>query len=533
MTRPSKQFESLFSRVSSPQFLASTDNGPSLRGPSFWSPDSSPIFDFSSTTTTTTTTAPLYTQGLPCHDFLSVHPTVVSPDFLEVPSGPCWSPVSSPSSRQSPLLPAVRRQPYSQLVADAQVLYHNPTMFDPAVTPTEQHLPRGSRWHQWLEAEARRRLVTVCFIVDVHTSIYQQQRRAQDYSGSGANPTIPLTWRSAALWEASSAVEWVGLLAADPEAGNPTFIPPPSAALTPEDISGRPAFDRAAILAHELLRLPRRPSDAAHLYTFLGDGTPDFDMDLDPSGSGLTLLSPRFPLTTTPAHPSPAEEQFCRLFAGAGTGAGAGWDTRANVYLALHHTPLHDLLAVSGDTWIFSQKVLTSALFAGHQQRTKAWAGQQHAVSATVYAARAILGFLGGPENGSNNAGNDGGRGEAATCLPDITDYWGLYVCALVCWAFGHAARRCTGPRGRNGSRDMRTDVDGDAEALAWLQLVARARWPGEAGPVIDQREESPGVIRLVRRKLERDCVGGRNRLYVDAVGVLKKLEEEDNRKWF
>jgi hypothetical protein len=407
-------------------------------------------------------------------------------------------------------------------------------MFDPAVNPAEQHLSRGSRWHAWLDAEARRRLVTACFIVDVHTSSYQEQRRALDYSGAGANLTIPLTERSAALWEASSAVEWTGLLAADPEAGNPTFIPPPSAALTPEDLSGRPAFDRAAILAHELLRLPRRPSDAADLYTFLGDDTPDFHMDLDPSGSALTLLSPAFPPTTTPALPSPAEERFCRLFAGAGTGAGAAWDPRANVYLALHHTPLHDLLAVSGDTWLFSQKVLPPALFAGHQQRLKAWAGQQHAVSATVYAARAILGFLGGPENGSNNANsNDGGRGEATTCLPDISDYWGLSVCALVCWAFGHAARRCTGARGRNGSGAMGTNVDGDAEALAWLQLLARARWPGEAGPVVDQRDESPGVVKLVRRKLERDCAGGKSRLYVDAVGVLKKLEEEDNRKWF
>jgi hypothetical protein len=32
--------------------------------------------------------------------------------------------------------------------------------------------------------------------------------------------------------------------------------------------------------------------------------------------------------------------------------------------------------------------------------------------------------------------------------------------------------------------------------------------------------------VGLVRRKLESDCVGGRSRLYVDAVGVLRKLEE-------
>ena len=34
-------------------------------------------------------------------------------------------------------------------------------------------------------------------------------------------------------------------------------------------------------------------------------------------------------------------------------------------------------------------------------------------------------------------------------------------------------------------------------------------------------------MVGLVRRRLEWDCVGGRSRLYVDAVGVLKKLEED------
>lgn len=66
---------------------------------------------------------------------------------------------------------------------------------------------------------------------------------------------------------------------------------------------------------------------------------------------------------------------------------------------------------------------------------------------------------------------------------------------------------------------------------LTWLRGVAsmgteevvRARGRREAG----------GVVGLVRRRLESDCVGGRSRLYVDAVGVLKKLEEGVNWNWF
>lgn len=557
VTRPSKQFESLYSRVSSPQFLASTDNGHHSRKPSIWSPASSPMFDFANNTTTTT--SPFHSQETPCSDNLlgihnRNHSTAFPSNFFELPSGRCWPSLLSPSLRQSsqPPLPATEQQQYSPLVADAQVLYNSPAMFDPALVPPEQHLPRGNRWQEWLDAEARRRLLTACFIVDAHTSIYQQQRRAQEYTLSGpgvATPPIPLTARSAALWEASSAVEWAGLLAADPEAGSPIFTPMSSVTLTLDDIANRPEFDRAAMLALELLRLQRRPSVSADLPAFLGADMSDFDMDLDPltigpavsdnslSGSNgvsvPTVTGPAFPPVTTPSPRPPAEEQLSRVFAGPGAASGP----RANVYLALHHTPLHDLLAVSGESWLFSQKVLEKSSFTGNKRRTKAWAGQHHAVSATIYAARAILGFLAAPRhnNSNNHVNNLGGGDEVTTCLPDISDYWGLYVCALVCWAFGHSARRVTRVQGQVSTGDMGTTNgnDDDGEALAWLRRVADAGWPGEAGPVIVRREEGSGVVRLVRRRLERDCVGVKSRLYVDAVRVLKSLEEGTNWKWF
>ena len=45
------------------------------------------------------------------------------------------------------------------------------------------------------------------------------------------------------------------------------------------------------------------------------------------------------------------------------------------------------------------------------------------------------------------------------------------------------------------------------------------------------RRAEAGGVVALVRRRLESECVGGRSRLFVDAVGVLRKLEEGVGRK--
>lgn len=61
---------------------------------------------------------------------------------------------------------------------------------------------------------------------------------------------------------------------------------------------------------------------------------------------------------------------------------------------------------------------------------------------------------------------------------------------------------------------------------------MVSAMKPEEAVRVRGKREAA-GVVGLVRRKLEDDCVGSRSRLYVDAVAVLKKLEERANSKWF
>ena len=46
-------------------------------------------------------------------------------------------------------------------------------------------------------------------------------------------------------------------------------------------------------------------------------------------------------------------------------------------------------------------------------------------------------------------------------------------------------------------------------------------------------RAEAMGVVGLVGRRLEGQAGGGKNRLLVDAIGVLKKLEEGVNWKWF
>lgn len=394
----------------------------------------------------------------------------------------------------------------------SQVLDHNTTLFDSAVCD-DMGMTKEERWHTWLDAEARRRLLTACFVVDAHTAIYHEQPRMRPFDPSNPLP-IPLTGPSKELWEAQSADDWANLVDANPALGNPQFLPHPDS-LTPESVAARPAFDRLAILATEAMRLPRHPPSNPDTSSSLL-GTPE--PGLDPADQDY--------MAATAAASLQAEERINYLFPGSPT---------ANAYLALHHTPLHDLLAVSGDSWVFSQKVLHPTSFLEHQKSLKLWA-EQHARGgssannsfgsvagdnapftmsagkATVFAARALVAYL--------NASDKGPDPWHMAC---ISDYWALYVCALICWAFGHRT-----PRGSDASRSSSASED---EALAWLRMVAKMQ-PEEVVRVRGRREVT-GVVGLVRRRLEIDCVGGRSRLYVDAVGVLRKLEEGVNWKWF
>ena len=72
-----------------------------------------------------------------------------------------------------------------------------------------------------------------------------------------------------------------------------------------------------------------------------------------------------------------------------------------------------------------------------------------------------------------------------------------------------------------------------DEEVYGWLRHVAAPEIRLEDVLRMRGRREAGGVVGLVRRQLESDCIGGRSRLYVDAVGVLRKLEEGVNWKWF
>ncbi|WQF88940.1 hypothetical protein CDEST_13954 [Colletotrichum destructivum] len=352
--------------------------------------------------------------------------------------------------------------------------------------------PNSVRWHTWLDTEARRRLLSACFILDVHSSFYLEQQciRNFDIASDSMPPNIPLIGPTQDLWDAPSANAWAAMVSAKGGSLDAksllSLIKPDK--LSETSINAQAPFDRSVILAFEALLLSSRDD----------------------------------PVRITPSTGKPEPETFrmASIFPDCPV---------ANTYLALHHTPLHDLLAVSGDSWVFSQKVLQPKSFAEHQKRLKQWGQSGDAAAAVVFACRALRAFTehGNADESPEDSDDDMDAWETERprmWKDDVSDYWGMYACALICWAYGH--------QGNRGDGAKCTELgDDDSAALQWVRAVASTRVKDVVR--LRSKKNAMSVVSLVKRWLDLDCLGGRSRLYVDAVGVLRKLEEGINCKWF
>ncbi|KAI1130075.1 hypothetical protein F5Y10DRAFT_135936 [Nemania abortiva] len=356
---------------------------------------------------------------------------------------------------------------------------------------TSQH------WDQWILEESRRRLLAACFILDTHTSMYHEHSII--HPSITSTPPIPLTKSTQNLWAAQDPEAWEALLSSGSAQLNTTFLSDEE--ITPSHVNTAPPLDLAVYLASEALRLPRR--------------SPPSTIDLSAS---LDLDS---------------TERICSLFSGHPV---------ANTYLALHYTPLRDLLAVSGDSWLFSKKILDLEEFQQRQYNVRAWSNSAHVGAASTFAAKALLAFFDTNDN-TLDASDPTERGEngAEWATSDISDYWALYVCALICWSLGHRRTRDAVRRDNNNTGFSSTSstnntnsaaAKADSEAKAWLKTVANLS-PEAAIQNVRARREALGVVAMVRRRLEGETVGGKSKLLVDAVRVLKTLEEDPNRGRF
>lgn len=342
-----------------------------------------------------------------------------------------------------------------------------------APIPSEGSLEQ--RWRIWIDMETRRRVFAACFLLDVHSMRYLEQPptkvRGMDYTVH-ETLMIPFTYTTSAMWDAQRAREWGGQ--ANSARAVRTLASISLLNITRDNVALTSIFDGAVLLAALSLKLPRRRS--------------------------LTTLD----LLRSPTDMDPFFLRIASLFPGSGT---------AYAYMALQHTPLHILLSVSGDSWVFNNKVPSAECFAGHVQKLGEWRVSSSGAVATAFAARALKAFV----TRCISLDNAGREAIIRPSWADITDFWGFYVCILICWACGGFG--VIEPPPFNLSAALQT-VDNIAQLSpdAIHQMV--------------QVHHTRQIIGLGRRLLMKDCLGGRSILMADAVNVLIKLDGGRGEEW-
>ncbi|KKP03188.1 hypothetical protein THAR02_04707 [Trichoderma harzianum] len=370
-------------------------------------------------------------------------------------------------------------QPSPRFEALYQMVIHAQTTFPPNLGPCDA----SQQWRMWVHMESKRRLLSACFLLDVHAMSFLEQPRVSvlglDYSDPATLP-IPLSMGTLLQWDAQNFQEWSNVTQpALPATVGTTILETISAT----DIASIPAFDASLFLVAHVLQLPQRQS--------------------------LTKIN----LLDDASSISMSHFRIMNLFP---------YSPIAMSHLALHYTPLHTLLSVSGDSWVFNKKVLQATDFMEHQRQLEKWRDSGSAAVAAAFAARALKLFLSLQRCVNKDGSASIPPQFQRTQQKEISDFWGIYVCALICWAFGHV-----------GISRTEAKAPTRRAAIQWILKMSDME-PGRIQQMSEQEKQvGSGAVSLARASLEKDCLGGRNILLADAVGVLKKLEEGDNYRRF
>jgi hypothetical protein len=341
-------------------------------------------------------------------------------------------------------------------------------------------------WDQWREAEARRRLLSSVWFFDWWQATYHQQPRSK----AAAEETRSLLCLPCpdTVWDAGTEAEWSA------QRRQTGYYVPQPLQMVEQNVS--------------MYNLDTSTFTESLLFCWF-----------------VSLLPAREQI---PPNNQPNIENLMDLFSRS---------PLANTYFALYYTPLYDLLSVTGDTWVFGQKVPSPSMFQSAQAHVKTWCSSPSAAQATHYACRILSDSL----SQSSGAAQDNHTESTA----GISDYWSLYIATLITWAFHHKYQTSggsgSGTLSRSNSSTALGSVDVDApvsddariKALTYangmLVLDVEDLIANKANP----KAETLSVIDAVRHRLEIESVGSRCGLLVDAIGVLKKLSQGRRGKWF
>lgn len=358
-------------------------------------------------------------------------------------------------------------------------------------SPPDRQQIKDMVWREWIQYEVRQRLRAAYFIIDVHRHKYYEQRRCHPEVNS--DNTLLLLPCHDRLWNAKDASQWYDEILQSNCSAIPLSLVEHMSA---EEITSLTHFAQFLVVCSLTTQL--RPRDRKIMPEVAAIETPII--------SKLVNLFPNF--------------------------------QNAHAYLALHHTPLHELLALTGSTWVLGKKLTDQEEIDRIDPLIKHWTNSLAAAQATWHACHVLQLCLSQPIDSS------------IACMA-VCEYWSIYTSTLICWAFGHrtslnrqrAAQTIPTGSGNTAANTSRrsscTMVEDDADDAKSQALVyVRAMLAVNADQMDHlflepMRGDTMPLLQAVRVRLDIEAIEGQGRcaMLTDACGVLDRLIE--GGKWF
>ncbi len=336
-------------------------------------------------------------------------------------------------------------------------------------------------WREWIEWEVRQRLRAACFMLDTHQKFCYEQRRCQ--ARATAENTFIKVPCSMSLWAAPTSQQWFEVI----QSLDCTAV----RLIHPENMS-----------AAEISRLPlSAQADAGGIVFELlpsRDQAPLPTLGLATNARLINTLTSLFP-------------QFIHTHG----------------YLALYHTPLHQLLSLTGNTWLFGQKLTSHSDIDAIPQAVRIWASSPAAAQATWHACHLL-----------RHTFKD--VSDIDKPFRGVSEYWFLYTSTIIVWAFGYRPSTLSASVSSSTSISRRaSSVTLAAEdlaniksaALAWTEAMIDLKPENLINSQL--RTDTGPVIDAARLRLQQEALmsHGRSGMLLDACGVLDRIRE--GRKWF
>jgi len=348
-------------------------------------------------------------------------------------------------------------------------------------------------WTSWLFSEMQRRLMSACFILDTQQSVYHEQLTTRSTYKLEYLPWLPC---SEEIWEVTSATTWASRLLVHKDIQITRVDEEFLSRISLGDLRKMMPFSQSILVCSQFSGLPARDD-------------PTFPNDYLPCA----------------LHP--------KLFTLIGV---FSHNAKTNAFLLFYHTPLQDLLAIAGDTWVFSRKITPPSAFHKAQSCLRIWSSSLAAAAAAQHACRILKDEMSQQfPRSAMQAPSDQSPGLGGC----ISDYWVLYIAALVCWAFGHRYQSSSGGSTFSCTSDSDSAIDvtsaGYTEMRATEYLTTMLDFSIEEllTSKASVKMESSGVIQLAKLWLEKESEGSSSGMLLDAIRCLNKVAQGGGCKWF